>query len=42
MFIAMTDAEAEAPVLGHLLQTANSLEGTLMLGRIEAWAGGGK
>ena len=33
--IVRTDAEAEAPILGHLLQTANSLEKTLMLGKIE-------
>ena len=30
-----TDAEAEAPILGHLMQTANSLEKTLMLGKIK-------
>ena len=30
-----TDAEAEAPVLGHLMQRADSLEKTPMLGKIE-------
>ena len=35
MFIRRTDAEAEAPILCHLMQTANSLEKTLMLGKIE-------
>ena len=34
MFIERTDAEAEAPT-GHLMQTANILEKTLMLGKIE-------
>ena len=28
-------AEAEAPIFGHLMQRANSLEKTLMLGKIE-------
>ena len=27
--------EAETPILGHLMQRANSLEKTLMLGKIE-------
>ena len=35
LFIGRTDAEAEAPVLGHLTWRANSLEKTLMLGKIE-------
>ena len=35
IFIGRTDAEAEAPVLWHLMQGANSLEKTLMLGKIE-------
>ena len=35
IFIGGTDAEAEAPILGHLLQTANSLEKTPMPGKIE-------
>ena len=30
-----TDAEAEAPVLSHLMQRADSLEKTPMLGKIE-------
>ena len=29
------DAEAETPVLGHMIQSANSLEKTLILGKIE-------
>ena len=29
------DAEAEAPILGHLMQIADSLEKTLILGKIE-------
>ena len=37
IFIGRTDAEAEAPILGHLMQRANSLEKTLMLGKIEGW-----
>ena len=36
IFIGRTDAEAEAPTgFGHLMQKANSLERTLMLGKIE-------
>ena len=31
----MTDAEAKVPILWHLMQTANLLEKTLMLGKIE-------
>ena len=31
-----TDAEAEAPILGHLMEKADSLEKTLMLGKIES------
>ena len=33
MFIGRTDAEA--PIFGHLIQRANLLEKTLMLGKIE-------
>ena len=33
--IIRTDAEAEAPIFGHLMGRANSLEKTLMLGKIE-------
>ena len=36
MFIGGTDAEAETPILGHLMQRTDSLEKTLMLGKIEA------
>ena len=35
LFTGSTDVEAEAPYFGHLLQRANSLEKTLMLGKIE-------
>ena len=36
MFIGRTDAEAETPILtGHLMQRTDSLEKTLMLGKIE-------
>ena len=35
IFIGRTDAEAEAPILGHLMGRADSLEKTLMLGKIE-------
>ena len=35
IFIGRTDAEAEAPILGHLMRRADSLEKTLMLGQIE-------
>ena len=34
MFIGRTDAEAETPVLWHLMQRADSLQKTLMLGGI--------
>ena len=34
-FIERTDVEAEAPVLGHLMQRAELFEMTLMLGKIE-------
>ena len=36
IFTGRTDAEAEAPIFGHLMQTVNSLEKTLMLGKMEA------
>ena len=32
IFVARTDAEAETPILGHLMWRTNSLEKTLMLG----------
>ena len=35
MFTGRTDAETEPPILGHLMQRANSLEKTLRLGKIE-------
>ena len=35
IFIARSDAEAEAPILGNLMWKDNSLEKTLMLGKIE-------
>ena len=34
MFTGRTDAEAETPVLGHLIRRADSLEKTLILGGI--------
>ena len=35
MFIGRTDVKAETPYFGHLMQRADSLEKTLMLGKIE-------
>ena len=35
MFIGKTDSEAETPILCHLMQRADSLEKTLMLGKVE-------
>ena len=35
IFIGRTDAEAETPILGDLMQRTDSLEKTLMLGKIE-------
>ena len=35
MFIGRTDAEAEAAILWPLMQKTNSLEKTLILGKIE-------
>ena len=35
VFIGRTDVEAETPVFGHLMWRADSLEKTLMLGKIE-------
>ena len=35
MFIGRTDAEAESPIFGHLMRRTDSLEKTLMLGKIE-------
>ena len=35
MFIGRTDVEPEIPILCHLMQRADSLEKTLMLGKVE-------
>ena len=35
IFIGRTDAEAETPIFGHLMQRTDSLKKTLMLGKIE-------
>ena len=35
VFIGRTDAEAETPAFGHLMQRADLFEKTLMLGKIE-------
>jgi len=35
MFIGRTDAEAEIPILWHLMRRTDSFEKTLMLGKIE-------
>ena len=35
VFIGETDVEAETPILGHLMQRADSFEKTMMLGKIE-------
>ena len=35
VFIGRTDVEAETPIFGHLMQRTDSLEKTLMLGKIE-------
>ena len=35
VFIGRTDVETETPKFGHLMQRADSLEKTLMLGKIE-------
>ena len=34
VFTGRTDAEAETPIFGHLMRSVDSLEKTLMLGRI--------
>ena len=41
VFIGRTDAEAEAPYFSHLMGRADSLEKTLMLGRLKAGGEGG-
>ena len=35
IFIGRTGAETDTPILGHLIQKSDSLEKTLMLGKIE-------
>ena len=35
IFIGRTDAEAEAPIFGHLMKRSDSLEKTQMLGKTE-------
>ena len=35
IFIERTDAEAETPIFGHLMQRTDSFEKTLMVGKIE-------
>ena len=42
IFIGRTDAETEVPVLDHLMQRTDSLEKTLMLGKIEGGRGRGQ
>ena len=42
MFIGRTDAKAETPILGHLMQRADLLEKTLMLGKIEGLSSRGR
>ena len=42
VFIGRTDVEAETPVFGHLMQRADSLEKTMMLGKIEGGRRKGK
>ena len=39
VFIGRTDAKAETPIFGHLMQRTDSLEKTLMLGKIEGGRG---
>ena len=34
VFIGRTDVEAKTPILGHLMRRADSLEKTLMVGKI--------
>ena len=35
VFIGRTDIEAETPIFGHLMRSANSFEKTLILGKTE-------
>ena len=39
IFIGRTDVEAETPIFGHLMWRTNSLEKTLMLGKMKAEEG---
>ena len=39
IFIRRTDAEAETPILGHLMQRTDSLKKTLMLERLKVGEG---
>ena len=42
VFFGRNDAEAETPVLGHLMRRTDSFEKTLMLGKIEGRRGRGR
>ena len=42
IFIGKTDAEAEMPYFGNLMQRTDSLKKTLMLGKIEGRIGRGR
>ena len=37
MSIGRADAEAETPIFSHLMRRTDSLEKTLLLGKIEGW-----
>ena len=41
IFIGRTDAEAETPIFGHLMWRTDSIEKTLIQGKIEGWRSGG-
>ena len=38
--VARTDAEAETPILGHLMQRTDSFEKILILGKTDGWRRG--
>ena len=42
MFIGQADVGTETPIFGHLMRRADSLEMTLMLGKIEGWRRSGR
>ena len=42
MFFGRTDAEAEVPIFGYLMQRTDSFEKILMLGKIEGRRRGGQ